>query len=111
MTARGTSGSGRTPASSTRLHDFGRFTEISRGSDQGTDAVNAILASDDGSIWVGTWRYGLGRLQEGMTRIYTAVHGLSEPEILGLAEDRWGRIWIGTRDGLFLLRDEPGRPA
>ena len=89
-----------------RLHD-GRLIEISQGPDQGSDSINAILAGDDGSIWVGTWRYGLARLQQGMTRIYTAEHGLSEPEILGLAEDRWGRIWIGTRDGLFLLRDEP----
>lgn len=46
-----------------------------------------------------------------MTRIYRAQHGLREPEILGLAADRWGRIWIAARDGLYLLRDEPAAPV
>jgi diguanylate cyclase (GGDEF)-like protein/PAS domain S-box-containing protein len=71
--------------------------------------VRSMIAGRDGSLWMGTFTRGLVRYQPRVARwtyyrsapVDTA--SLWHNAVLTLREDRSGRIWIGTLDGLNLL--------
>jgi ligand-binding sensor domain-containing protein/signal transduction histidine kinase len=66
--------------------------------------VWSLLAGRDGSLWIGTWSGGLGRLKDGQFTQYTPQNsGLSIPVVLALHEDRQGTLWVGTTVGLNRL--------
>ena len=69
-----------------------------RWRDQDENRVLALHASRDGSVWVGHWR-GLARRVNGAWQDM-ALPGLPEGmPVQALAEDRIGRLWLGTQDG------------
>ena len=63
--------------------------------DQG---IFALLIDSTGVPWIGTWN-GLVKYQNDQQRVYTTAQGLSDNNILALAEDRDGNLWIGTAGG------------
>ncbi|MCZ6632944.1 MAG: hypothetical protein O7G87_06020 [bacterium] len=69
----------------------------------GNRAVQALLASKEGSLWMA---YGMGgegvtRLTtEGLTEHYTVLDGLGHNEVHALMEDGEGHIWAGTSAGV-----------
>jgi ligand-binding sensor domain-containing protein len=67
--------------------------------------VTALLFDRDQNLWAGTRGRGLYRLAG--RRWSSLVDGLSDPDVLSLAEDREGSLWIGTASGLDRLRDTP----
>jgi PAS domain S-box-containing protein len=92
---------------------------------QGLSAPSwTILASRDSSVWIGTTE-GLNRLYRGRITIYRhdpspgphvrerldpAVRertdpGLADNQIGSLVEDRRGRIWVASRDGIASLEN------
>ena len=79
------------------------------------NTIRTLLATHDGSIWIGTWGYGVDRLDpsSGTFSHYTSGlpgdHALSSNLILSLHEDATGQIWIGTNDaGLNRLDPRTG---
>ncbi len=62
--------------------------------------VLALSAGADGSVWAGHWR-GLARRAAGSSTWQDLpLPGLPEGSpVLALAEDRGGRVWLGTQDG------------
>lgn len=61
------------------------------------------LAAADGTLWIGTHSAGLFRLKNGKL-IRIALAPGRDPNrdwISALAFDRAGRLWVGTRNGLF----------
>lgn len=96
------------------------------------EEITDIAFGTDGSVWVATAGNGLARLvpagpqAEGMTEGIPSSHGYScrryrhipdDPSSLGsdfvraLRVDSWGRLWIGTDNGLDLLVGEAGQPS
>lgn len=74
----------------------------------GSNEVNAVLESSDGSLWVGT-TYGLNRiLPTGEVRRYGPQEGLATELVYGLVEDKHGRIWISSNRGLDELDPKTG---
>ena len=71
--------------------------------------VRSMLVGRDGSLWLGTFSAGLVRVQFDANRWtrFASIQGddatLWHNAVLALHEDRLGRIWIGTFDGLNLL--------
>jgi ligand-binding sensor domain-containing protein/two-component sensor histidine kinase len=62
--------------------------------------VKALLEASDGTLWVGT-AYGISRLRlsESDPQVFqnlTRAQGLSDQQIIALAEDPAGNIWAGT---------------
>ena len=64
--------------------------------------VNAILAEDDGSVWVGTVEGGLHRSDGDLSTFkhYSVASGhLSHNSVSSLARDGRGLLWVGTWGG------------
>ena len=69
-----------------------------RWHDQDENRVVALHAGRDGTVWAGHWR-GLARLTQGAWQD-VPLPGLPDGmPVLALAEDRVGRLWLGTQDG------------
>ena len=79
------------------------------GAASGSESIRALLHARDGTLWVGGLDAGLLRRDPASGR-WTRFRGapadassLWHDSVLSLHEDRAGRIWIGTIDGLNLL--------
>ena len=59
----------------------------------------SVLATRDGSLWIGTQSRGLFRWDGRRMHHLGVEDGLSDPEINVLFEDRDGVLWIGSRRG------------
>jgi diguanylate cyclase (GGDEF)-like protein/PAS domain S-box-containing protein len=76
--------------------------------------VRALIVGKDGSLWLGTFSSGLVRYQPESRRwtMYRSAPAdastLWNNTVLTLHEDRLGRIWIGTFDGLNVLDPASG---
>jgi diguanylate cyclase (GGDEF)-like protein/PAS domain S-box-containing protein len=69
----------------------------------GEELVWSMLASRDGSVWIGTEGAGLVQWKEGVYRRFTTKEGLPGNQVRALAEDRDGNLWVGTNNGLGRL--------
>jgi signal transduction histidine kinase/ligand-binding sensor domain-containing protein len=62
--------------------------------------VRDILAEADGTVWIGTYGGGLGRLRDGRVSRLTASDGLPDNSISRILTDTRGRFWILTNRGV-----------
>lgn len=91
-----------------------RFTRFAFDADPGGGArdVWAIAQTPDGAIWYGGFDSGLFRLdpESGDVRRHLAdpdrPDALPGDDVLALAVDTRGRLWIGTTEGLARQQDE-----
>ncbi|WNJ20556.1 two-component regulator propeller domain-containing protein [Pontibacter sp. G13] len=72
--------------------------------------ISRILCTKDGRVWVGTARAGLNILypQTGeVIRIETGpeAHQIGNPFINTLIQGPEGGVWVGTSNGIYLIRD------
>jgi signal transduction histidine kinase/ligand-binding sensor domain-containing protein/DNA-binding response OmpR family regulator len=86
------------------------------------DAVAAILEGADGTLWVGTGSMATGgstgalnELAPGATvfrhHAFAVTEGQPVRTVQALAEDRDGRLWLGTNLGLWALDRATGDPV
>lgn len=70
----------------------------------------AISSDRQGSVWFGSFGQGLFRLEpDGKVRQYLpkpGVAGLPDENVLSLAQDKRGRLWIATSSGIVHWQDE-----
>jgi signal transduction histidine kinase/CheY-like chemotaxis protein/sugar lactone lactonase YvrE len=81
---------------------FSMFRHVPGNPDSlSTDRIRALAVADDHTLWVGGARM-LDRI-EPRTGVVRHVHvpGLAHMSISALASDPSGRLWIGSRKGLF----------
>jgi signal transduction histidine kinase/ligand-binding sensor domain-containing protein len=62
------------------------------------NAVLALLAARDGSLWIGAGEAGIGRLSNGRFTFYRDEDLAFTRTII---EDRHGTVWAGSREGLY----------
>lgn len=58
------------------------------------NTLQCVFADDDGAVWMGTLRNGVAYWSQSQTRFETIHAG----DICTMAEDKQGRIWMGTND-------------
>jgi ligand-binding sensor domain-containing protein/signal transduction histidine kinase len=68
-----------------------------------SDSVYSLLTTRDGALWAGTEGAGLVRYHHGVFRAFGPSEGLNNRFVRVLYEDRAGRLWVGTDDGLYRL--------
>lgn len=71
----------------------------------GFRSVISAFEDREGNLWFGSQWNGLTRLWNGWTRRYSMPQGLTEPLVWSLAKAPDGAIWVGTNNGLSVLRD------
>src|SRR5439155_19572508 len=68
-------------------------------------AINHLVESSDGALWMSTDGKGLWRFRDGQFTAFTPKTGLPEDDLNCVLADREGNIWLGTtRAGLVRLR-------
>ena len=69
-------------------------------------SVGSMLVDHNGTIWVSGSEIGvLAYAPSGPVQSYTTVNGLDDNNVLTIAEDRAGGIWVGTISGLNRIHD------
>jgi signal transduction histidine kinase/ligand-binding sensor domain-containing protein/CheY-like chemotaxis protein/HPt (histidine-containing phosphotransfer) domain-containing protein len=71
---------------------------------QGGAQVLTLLEDRAGALWVGTERSGLLRYRDGQLTRFVQDDGLFNDLLLAIAEDGFGRLWIGCNAGIFRVR-------
>jgi signal transduction histidine kinase/ligand-binding sensor domain-containing protein len=69
--------------------------------------VAHVFADHSNKIWVTTANGGLSRLDDGRFSSLTSADGLADMNVLDLAEDAEGDLWLATSGGVTRLRDQP----
>jgi ligand-binding sensor domain-containing protein len=70
------------------------------------DWVNSIYEDRAGTLWIGTFNYGLNRFDRETERFTRFLHDANDPhslsdnEVYAIYEDRAGTLWVGTAKGL-----------
>jgi len=97
--------------SAARWEDYGALP-------RNTDLFDGFLEDRNGSLWITTDTFGLGRVphperlrdrpisknSDALQR-FSSKGGLSADACTPILEDREGNIWVATRDGLDQFRD------
>lgn len=65
------------------------------------NTIQCVLADSDGAVWAGTLRNGAAYWSQSQTRFATIPAG----DICTMAEDKLGRIWMGTNDAGIVCYD------
>ena len=68
--------------------------------------IFCLMVSEDNTLWIGSEGGGLIRYHDGAFRAFSSQDGLTNSFVRSVYQDRAGRIWIGTDNGLFQLRGE-----
>ena len=72
----------------------------------GNNNIRCLMASRNGTLWIGTNGGGLVSMRSGEFKAYTKRDGLAGDIVISLCQDRRGDIWIGTfGSGLSRLSD------
>ncbi|HEY4361006.1 MAG TPA: two-component regulator propeller domain-containing protein [Bryobacteraceae bacterium] len=81
------------------------FESVIAGGVQPEASLYSLAEGTDGSLWAGSYRKGLWRIQGDQKRLYTVTDGLGSNQIHALYVDREGIVWAGTfGGGLSALR-------
>lgn len=80
-----------------------RFTRVAE--DLPNAHARALLETRDGAIWIGSSGAGVVRWTPTSTQYFREADGLANDDVLQLAEDATGRIWVATEGGLSAIRD------
>lgn len=86
-----------------------RFVELGMpASEPQNHIVRNLLEDKTGALWLTTDSGLYRRGPDGKVDRFTRAHGFASERLLGLIEDRQGRLWVGDRyGGLCLLVAHP----
>jgi ligand-binding sensor domain-containing protein/signal transduction histidine kinase len=68
--------------------------------------VFCLMVAKDNTLWIGMEGGGLIRYRDGIFRSFSSSEGLSNGFVRSIFQDHTGQIWIGTDNGLFLLKGD-----
>ncbi len=81
----------------------GRFESVGAGAGLGGKVVNTIIESAEGELFVGTSDAGLFHGDGEQFAHFTLRQDGNQDFVRALTRDRYGALWVGTRDGLFRI--------
>src|SRR5258708_836863 len=81
----------------------GSFQHIAAPKGQDNIRVRAVVEDQARALWVGTHGAGAYRIDQHGTTVFDQSHGLAGNFVSAMLEDRQGRMWIGSNQGLDLI--------
>jgi signal transduction histidine kinase/ligand-binding sensor domain-containing protein/CheY-like chemotaxis protein/HPt (histidine-containing phosphotransfer) domain-containing protein len=81
----------------------GSFQHIAAPKGQNNIRVRAVVEDQAHALWVGTQGAGAYRIDQHGTTVFDQAHGLAGNSVSAMLEDRRGRIWVGSNQGLDLI--------
>jgi signal transduction histidine kinase/ligand-binding sensor domain-containing protein/CheY-like chemotaxis protein len=81
-----------------------RVLDVARGIPEAP--ILAITEDRRGALWLGTLNAGLVQIENGTVRRRTVADGLAGNHVRVIHEDKAGRYWIGTDQGLSVLEGD-----
>lgn len=81
------------------LPQFGRILLGEPATSLGKN-IDCILQLNNGDYWIGTNGDGVYRYSQSILTHFTTKDGLVSDFVLGIQEDKHGRLWFITRDGI-----------
>jgi signal transduction histidine kinase/ligand-binding sensor domain-containing protein/CheY-like chemotaxis protein/HPt (histidine-containing phosphotransfer) domain-containing protein len=78
----------------------GTFAHIAAPKGQENVRVRAVVEDRSHALWVGTQGAGVYRIDRRGTTVFNQSHGLAGNSVTAMLEDRRGRIWVGSNQGL-----------
>jgi signal transduction histidine kinase/ligand-binding sensor domain-containing protein/CheY-like chemotaxis protein/HPt (histidine-containing phosphotransfer) domain-containing protein len=81
----------------------GSFQHIAAPHGQDNVRVRAIVEDHVHALWVGTQGAGAYRIDQRGTTVFDNSRGLAGNTVIAMFEDRQGRIWVGSNQGLDLI--------
>jgi signal transduction histidine kinase/ligand-binding sensor domain-containing protein len=79
----------------------GELTRFHQQDGLGSEAVQCLLAADDGALWIGTAGGGLSRFKNGRISSIGVKEGLGSNIICHISDDGRGFLWLSSRHGLL----------
>jgi ligand-binding sensor domain-containing protein/signal transduction histidine kinase len=78
-----------------------RFNPADPGS-LSSDYVQSVCEDSRGDLWIGTLGGGLNRMDRrtGQCTHFNEQHGLPNNVVYGILEDRFGKLWLSTNNGI-----------
>lgn len=64
----------------------------------------ALYQDNDKNLWIGTNGNGLIRWRKGTFSSINRIHGLHDNYVLGITEDDYGNLWMGSYTGIFHIK-------
>ena len=68
--------------------------------------VLAMMVDKKGTVWIGTEKKGLFKLQNGSWTNYSIANGLVDKQVSEIFEDKKGSIWVITKKGISKISSE-----
>jgi len=88
-----------------RIHD-GSLTDETMVTGMARCGIWSLLATPDGSLWIGISGQGLGRLKAGRFTQCRVEQGLYDDYISQIIQDGNGRFWFAGNRGIFSVREK-----
>src|SRR5215510_13304370 len=82
-----------------------RFEDFLIDGRRQTSELSSMFEDVDGSLWLGTFRYGLARLDGKQLRQLPELSAQIKGRVDVIHRDRAGDLWFGGQTGLYRLRD------
>jgi diguanylate cyclase (GGDEF)-like protein len=79
--------------------------------DEEVAQLDSIYEDREHNLWLGSHAHGVTRLWNGYTRRYGAAQGLGEPLVWAVTSAGNKSLWVGTANGVYLLKDGAARLA
>ncbi len=70
-----------------------------------SESITSLCETQDSTLWIGTTYSGIRHFTKGSMKLYGSEIGFVEPGIRAIIESRDGAVWIGTGNGLFVVKN------